>query len=220
MSFISTALQLVNLGAGTLALGTGIKDTINPQQNKDLKRSQELAFQQSQFIQDLAEASINPSDPRYQALIAESRDADFQNLLLGHQQQRIQAERQHARGGLSTVSDRQDEAHQRSFRALDYPGVANERREAARGALERAGRMAGVGMSGISGELALDREGLGANQRAGSLGAIGDATEQIERSLLSFEGLSRTPTNLGGGRAGGVGGANVSPAFRTRLPGE
>ena len=178
MSFLSAA----NLVIGGIGAFTAVKGIVDPEKNKDIKRSQELALQQSQFIQDLAEASINPSDPRYQALIAESRDADFQNLLLGHQRQAIEARRQRGRGGQSTVSDRQDEAHQRSFRALDYPGVANERRDAARGALERAGKMAGVGMSGISGNLAFQNEALRGDQLEGDIRLLGESAGQIDRS--------------------------------------
>ena len=177
-----SCLSAANLVIGGIGAFTAVKGIVDPEKNKDIKRSQELAFQQSQFIQDLAEASINPSDPRYQALIAESRDADFQNLLLGHQQQQIQAERQRARGGLSTVSDRQDEAHQRSFKALDFPGVANERRNAARQALINAASGAQLGMSGISGNLAFQNEALRGDQLEGDIRLLGESAGQIDRS--------------------------------------
>ncbi len=212
-SFITSALQAVNLAAGVIGLTTGIKDTINPQQNKDIQRSQELAFEQAQFIRDVTGAAVNPNDPRYQALIEESRQADFANLLMGHQQQAIEARRHVARGGQSTVSNRQDEAHQRSYRALDYPGVANQRREQARNALIAAAGAARI--SGVPGDLALAQEGVGASQRAASLGLIGDATNQVSKSwedLFGTSGPTGTLTTFGGPNAppGGIGRGNVA----------
>ena len=187
MSFLSAA----NLIIGGIGAYTAVKGIADPEENKDIKRSQELALQQSQFIQDLAEASINPSDPRYQALIAESRDADFANLLMGHQQQAVESRRHQARGGLSTVSDRQDEAHQRSFRALDYPGVANERRNAARQALINATGAAQLGISGanVAGQLGLENERLRGDQLEGDIRLLGESAGQIDRSIRSFEDL-------------------------------
>jgi len=225
VSFLTTALEIVNLGAGFLELGTGIKDTINPQQNKDIQRSQQVAFEIAEFIRDVTGAAVNPNDPRYQALIAESRQSDFANLLIGQQQRAIEDRRHVARGGQPTISDRDDARRQVEFRALDFPGVAAQRREAARSALINAANAARI--SGVPGDLAIKQEEIGANQRAGSIGSIGDAIEDIESSLpkvtKSFEdlfGITTVPGNLGGGRAGGVGGAGVSSGFSIRLPGE
>ena len=210
MSFLSAA----NLIIGGIGAYTAVKGIADPEKNKDIKRAQEAALQQSElerqrteFSLGAAGAAIDPGSALYQRLIEESRQADFANLLMGHQQQAVESRRHGGRGGQSTVSDRQDEAHQRSFRALDYPGVANQRRQQARNALIAAAGAARI--SGVPGDLAIQQEGIGANQRAGSLGAIGDATEQIERSwedLFGAPGPTGTLTTFGGPNAppGGI----------------
>lgn len=190
MGFLSGATGVLGLASAGLGLVQAIKG------DDDLDDAQKAAGQQAgisteaqQFALDLARASIDPRDPRYQALIQESRDADFQALLMGHQQQAIQRERQRARGGLSTTSDRQDEAHQRSFRALDYPGVANDRRAQARAVLQNAANMSGIGMSGgaagTAGSLANDQR----NVQAGGISMIGAGLETADRNLPAFESL-------------------------------
>ncbi len=185
MSYISTATGVLGLASA----GIGIAQAFRGDQ--DLEDAQKAAGRQAgisteaqQFALDVAKGIVDPRDPRYQALIAESRQADFANLLMGHQQQAIEARRHVARGGQSTVSDRDDAKRQTEFRALDYPGVANERRNAARAALLAAGNAAGIGISGsnVSGNLAFQNEALRGDQLEGDIRLLGESAGQIDRS--------------------------------------
>jgi hypothetical protein len=137
---------------------------------------------------------VDPRDPRYQALIAESRQADFDNLLRYHQAQEIQRRRDMGRG-LTTFSagvpnpDRRDEAYQRTFQSLDYPRVAGDRRAQARAVLEAAGRTSGIGMSGGSALAAGNLANAQRNVQAGGINLIGAGLEAADRNLPPLESL-------------------------------
>lgn len=172
---------------GGLNLATGIAGLINPQENKDIKRAQQLEYQNAQLMNELAKAIATPTDPRFQALQQAEREAATKRFQAGLQDVLRAHMRNRAIGGPGYITNpnRQDEMLWRGLamqRELDDPAAR------ARAALQSAGSTAAGVTPGAygAGQLAGTRQQLGSSQLAGNIGRTGAGIEQLG---TTFENL-------------------------------